>query len=460
MILATSELENRLRDCAELHARDVPVVPDLNRRIIARLQMTPRAERARPSLKRELLLSAAVAAGILALAIAVTAGVRAHLLQSPGPVKQSSSPSVPPVTTAFTIQNIQFISPQVGWLNESGNTPAGPSAVYRTTDGGKHWQEQLHWDGPGAEQMLFDGQDGIVVGMGGVPLFRTTDAGAHWQRLTLPPMLQAESSNPIYFRSPTEGWIMGFVPQTYSDAACAPGGCPLMGLFHTSDGGKSWSETATLKPLELFPGGRMPGQLEFSDALNGWLVGGDVSANQGALYATHDGGRTWSAVRLTVPALGQNQSAMVNQAPHFFNSRDGVLIIQTAEACQPPACSSAQVPPSAFLYKTNDGGEHWTAPAPLPVGDFGPGGIFYLDPDHYWLVAGSTVASSIDGGQHWSLHQNAVSPQLFLSQPDFQSVDAGWAVAISATQLRATQLVYTTDGGAHWAPVKTPALSR
>src|SRR5207302_1344371 len=40
-MLTFPELETRLRECAELHEQDVAAAPDLNRRILARVAITP-----------------------------------------------------------------------------------------------------------------------------------------------------------------------------------------------------------------------------------------------------------------------------------------------------------------------------------------------------------------------------------------------------------------------------------
>lgn len=456
------ELETRLRECAGLHEREVPAAPDLNRRIMARVAITARGEGARPSLRRELLLSALVAAGILALAIVITVGVRSHSVQPPAPVKQVPTPSAPAVPgSVVLIDNSQFISAQVGWLSESRTTPAGPSVVYKTTDGGRHWQQQLRWDGPSAQQMLFHGDDGLVVGQGGVPLFRTTDGGGHWQRMSLPQAVQGEAAGPIYFRDPREGWLLAYLPETYSDAVCAPDGCPLLGVFHTADSGEHWAQAAKLKPMEAFPGAHLQGQLRFWDALNGWLIADTGTSSLPPLYATHDGGKSWKAASLPSPQLGGNESAIISEPPHFFSRDDGLLVVQTTPLCEAGACSSPESAPKSYLYRSNDGGDHWSGPTALPtIGSFGFNSVFFLDAAHYWMVGASTVASSVDRGQHWSIHPNVVPAGLFLSQPQFISVSEGWVIATSPKQLGGVPqkaFYRTTDGGAHWLAVPTPA---
>jgi photosystem II stability/assembly factor-like uncharacterized protein len=456
------ELETRLRECAALHERELPAAPDLNRRIMARVAVTAREERPRSTLKRDLLRSAVVAAGIVGLAIAITVGVRSHFVQPSVPAKQAPTPPAPAVPGSFVlIDKSQFISAQVGWLNEFRTTPAGPSVVFKTTDGGRHWQQQLRWDGPSAQQMLFQGNDGLVVGQGGVPLFRTTDGGSHWQRMSLPQAVQGEAAGPIYFRNPHEGWLFAYLPETYSDAVCAPGGCPLLGVFHTADGGQSWTQAAKLKPMEAFPGAHLQGQLRFWDALNGWLIGDSGSPDLPLVYATHDGGKSWKGVSLQSPQLGGNESATISEPPHFFGSNQGLLVVQTTPLCQAGTCSSPQSAPMSYLYRTNDGGDHWSAPTALPtIGSFGFNSVFFLDAVHYWMVGAATVATSADGGQHWSIHRNAVPASLSLSQPEFLSVSEGWVIATSLKQLTPVPqiaLYRTTDAGAHWLAVPTPA---
>jgi photosystem II stability/assembly factor-like uncharacterized protein len=360
------------------------------------------------------------------------------------------------------IDSTDFISPAIGWLNESGSTLAGPSVVFKTTDGGRDWKEQLRWRGPAAEQMVFHGDDGIVVGRGGIPLFRTTDGGAHWQREMLPSSLQDGVAGPIYFRDPSNGWMMAYLQDTYSDAVCAPGGCPYLGVFFTSDGGQHWVETARTKPQVMLAGAHLQGQLRFWDALNGWLVG-DSGSGQPLIYVTHDGGATWRGVSLQSPPMGGREQAIVSEPPHFFSNRQGLLVIQTVPLCQAGNCPSPESTSRPYLYTTSDGGDHWSTPAALPaIGGVGPNSMFTLDPRHLWMVAGSTVASSADGGNHWAIHRNAVPDGLFLSDPRFSSPADGWVIAISPKPGKGAPpfaLYRNSDGGSRWVVVAVPVPS-
>jgi photosystem II stability/assembly factor-like uncharacterized protein len=234
----------------------------------------------------------------------------------------------------------------------------------------------------------------------------------------------------------------------------------LLGVFHTTDGGEQWTQAAKLKPMEAFPGAHLQGQLRFLDELNGWLIADTGSLSLPLVYATHDGGKSWKGVSLPSPPLGANESAIISEPPHFFTSDAGLLVVQTMPICQAGTCPSPQAAPKSYLYRTNDGGDQWSGPSALPtIGSFGFNSVFFLDATHYWMVSDSTVASSVDGGQHWSIHPNVVPADLFVSQPQFVSVSEGWVIATSPKQLGVPKMALyrTTDGGAHWQAVPTPA---
>jgi hypothetical protein len=88
------------------------------------------------------------------------------------------------------------------------------------------------------------------------------------------------------FVSADHGWVLGSVP-------CGAAHCAA--IAHTTDGGGSWSSIpapgATIRSPRDEPG---PGisALRFADTSNGWAFGPE-------LWATHDGGATWSRVAIT-----------------------------------------------------------------------------------------------------------------------------------------------------------------
>ncbi len=460
-MITSRELESRLRESAALYDREVQPVRDLDRRIMARAAITPRGESRRRSLQRELVWSTLLAVAVLGLAIAVVVGIRSGILRqpNPAPVKHSPTPSLPPAPgAAVFVSNTFFLSSQVGWIESDASTGHTPT-IYKTTDGGQHWQAQLQFVGGNAlQQMLFQGNDGVLVGYDGNPLYRTTDGGAHWQRISLPQILPGEGggAEPVWFNNPYEGWLYGL---------CA--GCSYGAIFHTLDGGVHWTRIGMLNPTNAFSGHL---RLSFRDELNGWVVS-DVNPQ---MYVTHDGGKNWTPVPLQLPAIPSNAQAGIVVLPRFFNNQQGLLVLRSAVQstvyCLTADCKQRAgpglLPPKLYLYTPSDGGNHWSAPDELPaIGSvgfnefYGFGDVFFLDADHFWMVAGQTVATSMDGGLHWTIHAHAVLPTVSLSRPDFLSAAQGWVVGTAQANAQAvpeTALYRTADGGIHWLLVTTP----
>jgi photosystem II stability/assembly factor-like uncharacterized protein len=103
----------------------------------------------------------------------------------------------------------------------------------------------------------------------------------------VPPGFQVVSAT---FVSPDLGWALG------TSACSTP---PCTAILRTSDGGRTWTRIpAPATPIS--PGPVQPGTsagvtgLRFADPLDGWAFGPD-------LWATHDGGATWT--RVTIPGV-------------------------------------------------------------------------------------------------------------------------------------------------------------
>src|SRR5260370_1054817 len=224
---------------------------------------------------------------------------------------------------------------------------------------------------------------GLVVGRGGVPLFTTGDGGAHWQRQQIPSQLR--SADLIYFLDAREGWIIGYLNEA------TPG---VAGVFHTTDGGQHWTQTARLDVDQVFSygqrGGSLQGSLIFDDSSTGWLSpltisGTDIPVIEPHLYITHDSGRSWSVQKLPTQVGISMYSTTSGLSLHlFFNQQDGVLLVSVITST--PKALSAQ---ELYFYSTTDGGDHWSGPRPISI----PGGLLYLrslvliDPSHWVLLS-------------------------------------------------------------------------
>lgn len=248
-----------------------------------------------------------------------------------------------------------MVTGQVGWVSAELGVAAGSSglAVFRTTDGGAHWQRvELTYPGretPGAIPFGCDKGDAVfsstttgwVAGgcAGGPPTFWVShDGGRTWRREPLPApggrgtlaTCQCYLADPV-FTSPRDGALGGRefpVAHGLSHAA-----------YVTHDGGRDWV------PVHL-PGGRVPLQApDFVDSEHGFVAGGPLAKHGRAgggvrLYATADGGATWTA-RAASPRLGQATLDFVTPAVGF-------------------ATLISYNPLRSYLLETSNGGATWT----------------------------------------------------------------------------------------------------
>ncbi len=170
--------------------------------------------------------------------------------------------------------------------------PGDASRIYRTRDGGEHWE--LMFTNPDT-QGFFDAlafrdqEHGLLLGDpvdGRFVIFLTKDGGASWQRQSAPDALPGEGA---FAASGTCLTI------THSgDAWFVTGGGDRARLFHSKDGGASW----TVQDLRIEAKKASAGafSVSFRDPKHGIVAGGDYKLGneaRGTLTWTDDGGRSW-----------------------------------------------------------------------------------------------------------------------------------------------------------------------
>jgi photosystem II stability/assembly factor-like uncharacterized protein len=431
---------------------------------------------------------AAAVSALIAILISGCGQSTASSTSSAGPTAPIATLSRPSDVAPVMVGATRFVSFETGWITESRPAMFGPTVLFKTSDGGQHWQRQLKWDGPdGADQMLFEGNEGLVVapygstppsggGPGSEQIFRTTDGGSHWHPVPFPAALNPSGGiSPLtYFKDPLEGWLVSDLPQ--SDAAQAACGGPCVhgtpaAVFHTTDGGEHWAQTAQFASnlaVSSCSGScvsfdlNLQGRIEFRDRSSAFMEA-SCSTPGPCLWRTSDGGKTWTRARLTAPTLPANEQAWLHELPHFFNDSDGVLLAYAAPNNPIP---SSPPPPVVFVYSTSDGGATWSAPHRLPtIGGRDPA-FFFLDAGHVWMVSDQTVAVSADLGLNWTLHAGVVPPNVFQitnipGLPQFITPMDGWTAGTfqPAGQDYPDQSLYrTSDGGLHWIAIHIPSV--
>jgi photosystem II stability/assembly factor-like uncharacterized protein len=228
-----------------------------------------------------------------------------------------------------------------------------------TRDGGATWQTVVStWPTAGAMDgiVAVDGTTlwtGVVAGLGERPLLRVSrDGGATWTTATLPGIGALAGGTgsdgkprphlaglPTFF-DPTNGLV---AVATYD----SKGAADRIRYFRTGDGGRTWSEVATLR-------GEDQAVPTFVDASH-WFQ--PLQAR--GLAETRDGGQTWNGAPDGILYLpdGPMSPALVALDPRL-TTVDGVHAMSTGRTLESDAPDAATV---SVVFVTADGGETWRA---------------------------------------------------------------------------------------------------
>src|SRR5437868_2879456 len=220
-------------------------------------------------------------------------------------------------------------------------------------------------------------------------IFATTDGAAHWRRLFAAPAIGGNIY--LHFFDPDHG--LAYAGELYRtvDAgvhwtvvSSPPGGpyftfaSPARGwslpsegplpplLYATADGGMTWSAVSAALPRSFVidPAGDSPA-FGFRDTGEGWL---GAALPDPTAYLTLDGGSRWRAIALPLSTPGYAiYTSSVKVLPG-----SGVLALVTAEAG------------FAAAYYSDDRGRTWQQVVAPPQPDL-LAGVSFLDAAHWWV---------------------------------------------------------------------------
>jgi photosystem II stability/assembly factor-like uncharacterized protein len=170
--------------------------------------------------------------------------------------------------SGMQLNDIDYVDTLHGWFTASFPTV---DTIYRTTNGGITWQgiqpdtSRNRAYGP---IDFVDSLNGCAVSPGGIfTLSRTTDGGLTWTTMTdafLPFLLAIDMADSV------KGWASG-----EGDV-----------MVRTRDGWTTWQTTTGGPYIGIYG-------ISFGDTMNGWAVGGDNGHNAMIFHSTN-GGATWT----------------------------------------------------------------------------------------------------------------------------------------------------------------------
>lgn len=403
------------------------------------------------------------------LAATATATRSAPATHTPLPTSAptSSTPTTTPVPSVtpsaeqtLRLDSIHMMTATEGWATGSmadatGNQPQpGLEQIYRTTDGGVHWQDVsptgISPASVAATYFLDAAQAWAAVSSSGsetggsipttVTIYRTTDGGQTWEHGEPISISAGGGPGQLDFVDPQHGWLMASLGAGMMHEAVA--------IYSTTDGGMQWQQVSLTSGME---GESTPGSLPFvcdksgitfSDTSTGWAAG---ACPGGALFffVSHDGGQTWQPQTMPAPpgysADLYSQCQCAVSRPTFVTPQVGFVTIQIYEQQQ-----------SAVLYVTEDGGATWTS-RELPAAQLVGGSPDFVDASTGWLTDGQQLYVTHDAGQTWSPVGTLPLPGGDLRSLDFVDADNGW--------LLGQQPYVTHDAGQSWSIVSPVATA-
>lgn len=318
--------------------------------------------------------------------------------------------------TPVAIASIHMVDENTGWaMSASGR-------ILRTMDAGQTWSDVTPSD-------VGNRPSSVVSGLGAFAgeakawyldletnvVYGSSDVGGSWERLAaIEPDISNDGGEVLTFADSQHGWIE-VMSGTHHERG---------EIFATADGGRTWTQVYV---------GDLAGDLRFTDAKHGWL-------NTGAgLYRTEDGGETWSKV------------ALPGGSPSWVG-----LPLPLGSKIILPAFEQGSDGPQLTLFSSDGTGTSWEVLYARAEPDISPAIVFAVN-DHVWVAAadGSYGVRSKDSGLRW---EGLSTPQGFdVTELDFVSPDIGWMVARDRDSFEYT-LFQTDDGGQTWMKV-SPVLS-
>jgi photosystem II stability/assembly factor-like uncharacterized protein len=243
-----------------------------------------------------------------------------------------------PTGSTLDMRAIAATTATRAWALSAGPAEQGQAQIFHTEDGA-HWVKQFETSEKGVflDALAFwDTQHGIALSdpVGGqLFVLATDDGGKTWARVAATGATAVLPGEAAFAASGTCLTVQGT-----SNVWIGTGGGPRARVFHSSDGGRTW----TVADTPIHAGNSAAGifSVAFRDAQHGVAVGGEYSKPKQPfdnVAVTSDGGRTWRLARGPLPAGYMSAVAYVPQT-------DGKSLVAVG---------------LAGTATSNDGGESW-----------------------------------------------------------------------------------------------------
>ncbi len=283
--------------------------------------------------------------------------------------------------------DVFFVNPQLGFYVN------GQGKIYRSRDGGTHWDLVLNQPGTYFRAIgMVDEKHGYAGNSGTdyfpdvtdtKPLYETVDGGTSWHVVSGLPGAPVKGICAIDILK-TRFIDAGQLDTRTVIHAGGRVGSPAY-LLRSLDGGKTWVN------IDMSPWVAMIVDVKFFDEMNGIVFAGsdaNTELSHALIVKTHDGGVTWQKV------YESNRPFELTWKGAFPTREVGYATIQNYN---PDEALSQR-----YVVKTLDGGKTW-AELPLvndhSVREFGVG---FITPDWGWVGTTQSGFETRDRGTTWA----------------------------------------------------------
>jgi hypothetical protein len=394
--------------------------------------------------------------GAVAACVALVIGVFGFLNRGPAVLPQPPIATLPagPVNIGSQLVSTHAVGTSI-WAVNTKN-------IYKTADNGASWSTVAPqgYRADGSMELGIPGVTTAFVGesnawvaawnepQGKLLVYRTADGGRTWNTVELAlPQGSLVFPTSMSFVEANTGFLMVEPDHGMSST-------PGM-LYATADGGATWTQVANTDTQNLPFGGT----IGFSDANTGWLVGSVASTMEKRLFVTHDGGHAFTEQVLAAPAELGNGVVEPMAPAKMSSANDGVIVGQFVPE------SHLTVEFATIAYTTHDGGNTWVAGQPIKsLGTAGfadaANGMLWspdartIDGTYTGPVTGKLMVTT-NGGASWTeigvdaTLKGLLDSGLNITNINMNTANEGWAW-LQSHDASTTKAIHTTDGGHTW----------
>jgi photosystem II stability/assembly factor-like uncharacterized protein len=283
------------------------------------------------------------------------------------------------------------------------------------------------------------------MGATGGGVWKTTDAGITWEPIS-----------DGYFKTGSVGSIAVYqanpsILYVGMGEACLRANLSHGdGMYKSTDAGKTWTHIGLVDTSQI---GKVLVDPRNPQVVYVAAVGHPYGPNaERGVFRTRDGGETWRKILFVNDQTGAVDLAMDPRNPQ-------TIYASTWQVLRTP-WSINETGPGSAIYKTTDGGDHWTRLAGgLPNGNMGKIGLTVspVDPNRVWATIGGEqggIYRSEDAGETWHLLNDAI--YLHSRQYYYGHIFAD-PQQITVVYTFSTKSFYKSiDGGKTWTTLRTP----